>query len=432
MEREEDRIKILISYHKESEIITSEIMKPIQVGAKASPLDLGILRDDQGTNISDKNDRYCELTAQYWAWKNLDADYYGFMHYRRHFVFDEIAHYSDPRAFLWYEKIDKAYKDEIGLGDEEIRKCVEGFDLILPVAEDTSSWGAVSNEVQFSCLENLHAADFDLVCRTVTELYPDYLDAVQEFRMSHSAYWYNMFIMKKELFESYCEWLFNILVVSEQKIDFTKYNQQETRTLAFMAERLLSIYLVKLQKDRPELKIKFLKMTLVLHPDKYSAGNSENIGINNEEIGYVRSVEKAYKELKHLSLPYDLESLFQIKEGRLERMMSGKRLAFYGGGIWCRQLLLYFDRLGLDYPVEIWDKAAKMNQTIGGIHVVRPDFSLLSQRTDIVWIITIRDKSVSADVKRLMENQGAATMIENREFVNWLSYKLWLDINEPA
>ena len=86
MEREEDRIKILISYHKESEIITSEIMKPIQVGAKASPLDLGILRDDQGTNISDKNDRYCELTAQYWAWKNLDADYYGFMHYRRHFV----------------------------------------------------------------------------------------------------------------------------------------------------------------------------------------------------------------------------------------------------------------------------------------------------------------------------------------------------------
>ena len=73
-----------------------------------------------------------------------------------------------------------------------------------------------------------------------------------------------------------------------------------------------------------------------------------------------------------------------------------------------------------------------MNQTIGGIHVVRPDFSLLSQRTDIVWIITIRDKSVSADVKRLMENQGAATVIENREFVNWLSYKLWLDINEPA
>ena len=47
-----------------------------------------MFHDDEGENISEKNDKYCELTAQFWAWKNIhDADYYGFWHYRRFMSF---------------------------------------------------------------------------------------------------------------------------------------------------------------------------------------------------------------------------------------------------------------------------------------------------------------------------------------------------------
>ena len=39
-----------------------------------------------GINL-DINSAYCELTTQYWVWKNIDADYYGFIHYRRFLSF---------------------------------------------------------------------------------------------------------------------------------------------------------------------------------------------------------------------------------------------------------------------------------------------------------------------------------------------------------
>lgn len=428
MERRKDKIKIFISYHKDSEMIESEIMTPIQVGAKNSATDLGILRDDEGVHISDKNDKYCELTAQYWAWKNAEADFYGFMHYRRHFVFQDIVYPFEDGRPVSYGSINKRYKEKIGLNDDTIQRCMEGFDLALPLAVDTSSWGAVSNEVQFSCLDNLHAVDFDLVCKTVLELYPDYDDVVWEFRTGHYAYWYNMFIMKKKIFTDYSKWLFHILEESEKKIDFVKYDKQETRTLAFMAERLLSIYLIKLLKDRPELKIKHLKMTFVYHTDRMKGKeieDAERIKEKGSEVDYAHSVERAYKELKELPLPYDLGELFQIKDNKLERLLREKKMIFYGGGDWCRQFLLYFDRLGIDAPIEIWDREAGYNQEIRGIRVVKPDFSFCLKNTDILWVITIRKISISNEVKQCLTDSGVRNVIENRELIHWLSYQLW-------
>lgn len=283
IKQEVGKVKIFVSYHKEGEILKSETLTPIQVGAERSRVRLFMQHDDEGDNISFKNDRYCELTAQYWAWKNEEADYYGFMHYRRHFAFREISDPVGLGGVTDFPIMDDAYKRYIGLSDNEIYACVRDYDVILPTMVDTSAWGALSNEVQFSSLDNLHAEEFELTCQTILELYPEYKDAITEFRNGKYSYWYNMFIMRKEIFCDYCEWLFRILENTEKKIDFTYFSEQEMRTLAFMSERLLSIYMLKLLKDKPQLKVKHLKVTFLKNTDGqteiYPAFPENNIAI---------------------------------------------------------------------------------------------------------------------------------------------------------
>ena len=78
-------IKILVAAHKPYRMPEDEIYFPIHVG-KTGKTEIGFIGDDTGENISDRNPSYCELTAAYWAWKNLKADYVGLVHYRRHFT----------------------------------------------------------------------------------------------------------------------------------------------------------------------------------------------------------------------------------------------------------------------------------------------------------------------------------------------------------
>lgn len=433
MEKDTSNIKILISHHKESKIIASEIMMPVQVGAKNSAVDLNIQRDDEGVNISEKNDRYCELTAQYWAWKNIDADYYGFMHYRRHFSFRDTVHSPDDDMTFFYPYIGQKYLEELGMKDEIIHRCVEGSDLILPIPVDTMTFGAVSNEVQYSCLEYQHASDFDLICKLVIKLYPEYADAVQKFRMGHYAYFLNMFIMKKEIFMDYSEWLFHILEEAEKQLDCTNYSSQERRVLAYMSERLLNIYIIKRLRDQPELKCKHLQTTFVRNTDLEAENSTEEFYQTPVEIEYfASSVEKAYRKLNELSLPYDMEELFLDKESSLNSYMQERKLMFYGGGVWCKRIFSYFDKLGIAYPLEIWDRDAQEGHTINGVPVVKPNFISCPHSRDILWIITIYNQSTSDKVKQLLTGCGVTEVIDNRTFVKWLCYQLWLRVKNEA
>ena len=79
-------IKIIVAAHKKYQMPQEKIYMPVQVGAEGKNSINGYVQDNVGNNISIKNPYFCELTGLYWAWKNLDADYIGLVHYRRYFT----------------------------------------------------------------------------------------------------------------------------------------------------------------------------------------------------------------------------------------------------------------------------------------------------------------------------------------------------------
>lgn len=105
-----ENIKLLVAMHKAYCLPEDAVYAPIQVGGVHIPGMENALRDDTGENISNKNRSYCELTALYWGWKNLQADYLGLVHYRRYLPAEcpaaesLTASHQEPRSMLHWKK----------------------------------------------------------------------------------------------------------------------------------------------------------------------------------------------------------------------------------------------------------------------------------------------------------------------------------------
>ena len=83
---EAQTVKILVASHKPYWMPSDPLYQPVQVGAAQHEHLEGFAHDDEGDSISEKNPRYCELTALWWGWRNLSCDWLGLVHYRRHFA----------------------------------------------------------------------------------------------------------------------------------------------------------------------------------------------------------------------------------------------------------------------------------------------------------------------------------------------------------
>ena len=73
------------------------------------------------------------------------------------------------------------------------------------------------------------------------------------------AHMFNMFIMRKDLLDDYCAWLFEILTIVETRVDITGWDAYESRICGFVSELLLDVWLEKNGIAYYEQNVSFLE-----------------------------------------------------------------------------------------------------------------------------------------------------------------------------
>ncbi len=334
MEKKEPKISIYVSCHKESYVPEMELLKPIQVGAAIAEKGLpNMLHDDVGENISGKNRQYCELTAQYWAWKNdKQSDYLGFMHYRRYFSFSPCHFpeelYNDGhgkvRDGIVFDFISEKALKKLGFTERMIKSTVSQYDIIVPTVWTNGE----SMYDQYKNWEDACIEDFDIMIQIICEYYPKYIPYVKKYINGSEGHLYNMFIMRRDVFEEYSEFVFSVLSMVENKIDVSGRNGAQERAVAYLGERLLDIFYLYIQ-DKGNVKTCELQRALFIETSPVKkvmpAFEANNVAVvlsaNDYYVPYLSTVIQSIIQNAKSENNYDLIVMHSsIEEDSIKRV----------------------------------------------------------------------------------------------------------------
>ena len=275
-------VQIFVSYHKPFKLFKNKYLRPIHVGRDVflnkdtcdgdyQKIKKWLLKNTIGDNTSDnislKNPNYCELTAQYWAWKNCNANYVGFCHYRR--LFD--------------------------LNNSKISKLLNEYDIILPRIFTLDC--TVREQYNRDHIKE----DLDKTLEIIASKYPDYMEDAENVLNKKTIYFCNMFITNRELFNSYCEWLFDILFELE-KVTAISENKYQSRIFGFLSERLLNIFIEHVKRIDDikicEVPVKFIEENKFSFLQRLFSVTNEGYHKIIMILGMKFKFRNKYKELK--------------------------------------------------------------------------------------------------------------------------------------
>lgn len=253
-------IKIFVSHRIDQDSVTIDnpLYVNVRCGAvydKRSPEEIGgMLGDDTGDNISEKRDSFCELTVMYWAWKNIQADYYGLCHYRRYMSFAPKMPEKNHWGFHIEKYLDNVAIEKYCLLEEIMRNQIEQYDWITTPCEDTNYCADRRHESVYElckhCPRDFDMHGVDKLIEIVKEQYPQYSLEADEYFSGHLSKFYNCFVMKRELFFEMCEFVFGVLFELEKSLDTKNYNTWKIRMPGFMGEHLIGIFYLHVLKER--------------------------------------------------------------------------------------------------------------------------------------------------------------------------------------
>lgn len=219
-------IKIVVATTKKYKMPDDNMYLPLHVGAKNSKSTIpGYERDDNGDdNISEKNPQYCELTGLYWAWKNLNADFIGLVHYRRYF--------GSPKNSKAEDVFDRVLKRD------ELEEILKSSSIVVPAKRKYYI------ETLHSHYSHTHYEEQLTKTKSIIEKkYPEYLDSYERVMSQTSGHMFNMMIMRRDILSRYCKWLFDILGELENELKDNRLDPYQGRYVGRIGEIIFNVWL---------------------------------------------------------------------------------------------------------------------------------------------------------------------------------------------
>lgn len=223
--------RIYIAVNSDKPCVAAPGYHTLQVGSALASAHFGMIRDDDGENISKLNRSFCELTGLYWIWKHDNSHIVGLTHYRRYFA---------PRL-----------QGGIPFGDHEVAQASdfselhEGIDILVPPPHRWEVFGEVPQSLTDQYARAHTPYDIFLAREEVLMHAPDYRDAYDFVMNGNTIAHGNMFVARKQVIDDYCAWLFPILFGLEPHIPYEFYDPYQGRVFGFIAERLFNVWLCK-------------------------------------------------------------------------------------------------------------------------------------------------------------------------------------------
>jgi len=243
-------MKIFVISHKRIDCTLVEPHIPIYVGAAG--LENNVINDRTLENIADKNPNYCELTAQYWIWKNWlpktpSNEFVGFCHYRRFFSPDKRIQNIEQVSEINSEKIVMLL--QTGRADVILPKKLN-FRVKQHWFSYSKKWGVVKFPWQNLTIREYYELNHSLsdLLLAIDLLPIDHKERFEKYLESRSISPFNMVISNKDNLSDYFDVLFPWLFEVEKNIDLSNKSPHQARLFGFIAERFCSYYFEKFHR----------------------------------------------------------------------------------------------------------------------------------------------------------------------------------------
>lgn len=232
-------IFVAAAYFKDDLRVRTRYVHPIHSGRALASTDLArrmsdMIGDDTGENISQWHPLFSDLTAIYWMLKNVDAEYYGLLHYSRLF---DLCGTTVVGGLPFGYRFNEQFEANRRRYDECLEQVVSSYDMLV-TAESRGIWNPQLVPAVFRRFGYEEASDLPInVCE--------------------------LFVMRRDIFHECWSFIFDLCFDAKNRAD-SLGRPLEHRSLAFQAEDAFGTYCHLLEKHR---SIRTLRRTIIRLPD---------------------------------------------------------------------------------------------------------------------------------------------------------------------